>query len=270
MCACVRVGADDARAARSRTYVHCKAGQSRSVLVAIAYLMHSQHQSWRDAYQYVLARRPVACPNLAFIAELMAFERQMHTQMQRQHPPSSSSDWARPGLDPDPDPDPVSGFDSSYGAGSGFVLGPAPPASPYGLSHEQHSYSFGRVSNGPDGLPSLHRDRPVLHVQCHAPHAASPYRSSTTLFSPSTALLSSASATHLSSATTQPSCSPMARRRSLSQSPSRLHHQPDKLPGPTSAPPSASIPARAPAHPTPSRRALPAPSTADAHLDQNQ
>ncbi|PWN43118.1 phosphatases II, partial [Ceraceosorus guamensis] len=66
---------DDARLYGTPTYVHCKAGKSRSVLVVMAYLIH--HLGWplSQAYSHVVARRRTVSPNLGFVAELMAFEK---------------------------------------------------------------------------------------------------------------------------------------------------------------------------------------------------
>jgi len=67
---------DDARLHSSPTYVHCKAGKSRSVTAVIAYLIHANHWPLSRAYAFVLDRRRGICPNIGFVSELMTFEEQ--------------------------------------------------------------------------------------------------------------------------------------------------------------------------------------------------
>lgn len=64
---------DDARLHSAPTYVHCKAGKSRSVMLVMAYLIHANRWSLPQSYAYVVERRDVS-PNIGFVAELMAFE----------------------------------------------------------------------------------------------------------------------------------------------------------------------------------------------------
>lgn len=65
---------DEARSTSSPTYVHCRAGKSRSVTVVLAYLIHANRWSLKQAYAFVLERRRGISPNIGFMAELMAFE----------------------------------------------------------------------------------------------------------------------------------------------------------------------------------------------------
>lgn len=67
-------GADEAALYNAPTYVHCKAGKSRSVTAVMAYLIHSHHWPLARAYQFVLERRKGISPNIGFVSELMAFE----------------------------------------------------------------------------------------------------------------------------------------------------------------------------------------------------
>lgn len=60
------------------TYVHCRAGKSRSAMIVMAYLMHQRRWRLQQAYAYVTTCRPDASPNIGFIAELMHFERTQH------------------------------------------------------------------------------------------------------------------------------------------------------------------------------------------------
>jgi protein-tyrosine phosphatase len=65
---------DDAKLHSAPLYVHCKAGKSRSVLLVMAYLIHSNRWTLPQAYSYVVERRQAVSPNIGFVAELMTFE----------------------------------------------------------------------------------------------------------------------------------------------------------------------------------------------------
>ncbi|KAF8627221.1 hypothetical protein AX15_004473 [Amanita polypyramis BW_CC] len=65
---------DDARLHSAPTYVHCKAGKSRSVTAVMAYLIHANHWTLTRAYAFVLERRKGISPNIGFVSELMTFE----------------------------------------------------------------------------------------------------------------------------------------------------------------------------------------------------
>ncbi|KAF8966882.1 hypothetical protein BDZ97DRAFT_1698163 [Flammula alnicola] len=67
---------DDARLHSAPTYVHCKAGKSRSVTAVMAYLIHANHWTLSRAYAFVLERRKGISPNIGFVSELMSFEEQ--------------------------------------------------------------------------------------------------------------------------------------------------------------------------------------------------
>jgi hypothetical protein len=64
---------DDARLRDSPTYVHCKAGKSRSVTIVLAYLIHANAWTLKTAYSFVSDRRPGISPNIGFVAELMQY-----------------------------------------------------------------------------------------------------------------------------------------------------------------------------------------------------
>jgi predicted protein tyrosine phosphatase len=53
--------------------VHCRAGVSRSASVVIAYLMKYYNMSFKDAYSYLITKRPIVNPNTGFITQLMNF-----------------------------------------------------------------------------------------------------------------------------------------------------------------------------------------------------
>jgi len=67
---------DDARLHSAPTYVHCKAGKSRSVTAVIGYLIHANHWTLGRAYAFVTERRKGISPNIGFVSELMSFEEQ--------------------------------------------------------------------------------------------------------------------------------------------------------------------------------------------------
>ncbi|KAA1474084.1 hypothetical protein DENSPDRAFT_823787 [Dentipellis sp. KUC8613] len=67
---------DDASLHSAATYVHCKAGKSRSVTAVMAYLIHANHWTLSRAYGFVLERRKGISPNIGFVSELMNFEEQ--------------------------------------------------------------------------------------------------------------------------------------------------------------------------------------------------
>ncbi|VDP03244.1 unnamed protein product [Soboliphyme baturini] len=65
---------EDALSSGGSVFVHCNAGISRSVAVAIAYLMHAKRIPFEDAFQHIRACRPRAQPNAGFIAQLQQIE----------------------------------------------------------------------------------------------------------------------------------------------------------------------------------------------------
>lgn len=65
---------EEARRDGAPTYVHCRAGKSRSVTVVLAYLMESHRWSLKKAYAYVLDHRKGISPNIGFMAELLNVE----------------------------------------------------------------------------------------------------------------------------------------------------------------------------------------------------
>lgn len=63
-----------AREQNKGVLVHCKAGQSRSVTIVIAYLMRTYKWTLSHAYSYVQQRKPDISPNLGFMGQLISFE----------------------------------------------------------------------------------------------------------------------------------------------------------------------------------------------------
>jgi len=58
--------------------VHCMAGISRSATVCIAFLM--KHMNWdlQKAFDFLKDKRPCVAPNLSFMGQLLAFQRQLY------------------------------------------------------------------------------------------------------------------------------------------------------------------------------------------------
>ncbi|KAG2145492.1 uncharacterized protein EDB93DRAFT_1287739, partial [Suillus bovinus] len=83
---------DEAALYNAPTYVHCKAGKSRSVTAVMAYLIHSHHWPLARAYQFVLDRRKGISPNIGFVSELMAFEEAELGRMTKPKPPAVVSE----------------------------------------------------------------------------------------------------------------------------------------------------------------------------------
>ncbi|KAG1731418.1 hypothetical protein EDB19DRAFT_1722473 [Suillus lakei] len=83
---------DEAALYNAPTYVHCKAGKSRSVTAVMAYLIHSHHWPLARAYQFVLERRKGISPNIGFVSELMAFEEAELGRMTKPKPSAAVSE----------------------------------------------------------------------------------------------------------------------------------------------------------------------------------
>ncbi|CAF4142204.1 unnamed protein product [Adineta steineri] len=60
-----------------RALVHCHRGVSRSSTIVIAYLMHYNKWTVLQAYDYLLARRPEASPNLVLLLQLARYEKEL-------------------------------------------------------------------------------------------------------------------------------------------------------------------------------------------------
>ncbi|XP_004537744.1 tyrosine-protein phosphatase vhp-1 isoform X2 [Ceratitis capitata] len=63
-----------ARLREGNVLIHCLAGMSRSVTVAVAYIMTATNLSWKEALKVVRAGRAVANPNIGFQTQLQEFE----------------------------------------------------------------------------------------------------------------------------------------------------------------------------------------------------
>ncbi|KAE8748897.1 hypothetical protein FOCC_FOCC004302, partial [Frankliniella occidentalis] len=63
-----------ARLRGGNVLIHCLAGMSRSVTVAVAYIMSVTSLSWKEALKVVRVGRAVANPNFGFQRQLQEFE----------------------------------------------------------------------------------------------------------------------------------------------------------------------------------------------------
>ncbi|XP_046396981.1 dual specificity protein phosphatase 22-like [Ischnura elegans] len=63
-----------ARLRGGNVLIHCLAGMSRSVTVAVAYIMSVTSLNWKEALKVVRVGRAVANPNLGFLKQLHEFE----------------------------------------------------------------------------------------------------------------------------------------------------------------------------------------------------
>lgn len=63
-----------ARLREGNVLIHCLAGMSRSVTVAVAYIMTATNLSWKEALKVVRTGRAVANPNIGFQTQLQEFE----------------------------------------------------------------------------------------------------------------------------------------------------------------------------------------------------
>ncbi|KAF8064085.1 hypothetical protein FPV67DRAFT_1451327 [Lyophyllum atratum] len=140
---------DDARLHSSPTYVHCKAGKSRSVTAVMAYLIHANHWTLSRAYSFVLERRKGISPNIGFVSELMTFEEQeLGGKSIGVHPsaPASTSQHDQPS-------GPNDSFGAAVGGGGhlrrgGHVRESLPPAALAGMESMADGITTGSMSAG--------------------------------------------------------------------------------------------------------------------------
>ena len=58
----------------SRILVHCNLGISRSTTLILAYLMKTYNATLYEAFKFLRHRRPIVCPNLGFLRQLIEYE----------------------------------------------------------------------------------------------------------------------------------------------------------------------------------------------------
>lgn len=64
---------------KQRILVYCREGRSRSISMVIAYLMRYKHYPLDQAILYMKKNRPLASPNLHFVAQLQAYEKYLQS-----------------------------------------------------------------------------------------------------------------------------------------------------------------------------------------------
>ena len=63
-----------------RVFIHCKAGISRSVTLAISYLLSTNRDATPEAMlEYIRMKRPIANPNYGFMKQLHSFYIDLHS-----------------------------------------------------------------------------------------------------------------------------------------------------------------------------------------------
>jgi len=71
---------EEAKSKGQKVLVHCRAGQSRSATIVIAYVMWSLRLPLTKAYAFVQEKRAAVSPNLGFIAQLAQLDAKMSQQ----------------------------------------------------------------------------------------------------------------------------------------------------------------------------------------------
>ena len=59
---------------KGKCFIHCQAGMSRSASFVIAIIMYFKKMNFQDAYNFVLHKRKIICPNYGFIEQLIEFQ----------------------------------------------------------------------------------------------------------------------------------------------------------------------------------------------------
>ncbi|CAF1446882.1 unnamed protein product [Adineta steineri] len=62
---------------KEKVLVHCQMGISRSSSIVLAYLMKYHHDTLMKAYDFLLDRRPISCPNPGFLIQLIRYGKEL-------------------------------------------------------------------------------------------------------------------------------------------------------------------------------------------------
>ncbi|CAF1031808.1 unnamed protein product [Adineta ricciae] len=62
---------------KERCLVHCAAGVSRSATIVLAYLMKYHHNTLKEAFFYLIEKRPQIWPNEGFLLQLIRYETEL-------------------------------------------------------------------------------------------------------------------------------------------------------------------------------------------------
>ena len=63
----------------NRVLVHCNLGISRSTTLILAYMMKTFHATVHEAFKFLRHRRPIVCPNIGFLRQLIEFEYELYS-----------------------------------------------------------------------------------------------------------------------------------------------------------------------------------------------
>ena len=78
---------------KSKLFVHCEVGVSRSATMVIALLMHRDRTRFLETYHRVRAKRPQILPNIGFASQLQRLEHADHPQAPADGGPSSLAQY---------------------------------------------------------------------------------------------------------------------------------------------------------------------------------
>ncbi len=62
---------------KERCLVHCAAGVSRSATIVLAYLMKYHHNTLKEAFYFLIEKRPQIWPNEGFLLQLLRYETEL-------------------------------------------------------------------------------------------------------------------------------------------------------------------------------------------------
>lgn len=71
---------NEAQQSGGKLLLHCHEGKSRSITLALAYLMQTKHWTLKQALEFVTEARPCASPNAGFMTQLLTLEEKLHGQ----------------------------------------------------------------------------------------------------------------------------------------------------------------------------------------------
>lgn len=69
---------NEAQQSGGKLLLHCHEGKSRSITLALAYLMQTKHWTLKQALEFVTEARPCASPNAGFMTQLLTLEEKLH------------------------------------------------------------------------------------------------------------------------------------------------------------------------------------------------
>ncbi|DBA96975.1 TPA: hypothetical protein ACH3X1_001299 [Trebouxia sp. C0004] len=68
----------EAQQSGGKLLLHCHEGKSRSITLALAYLMQTKDWTLKEALEFVTQHRPCASPNAGFMTQLLKLEQKLH------------------------------------------------------------------------------------------------------------------------------------------------------------------------------------------------